>query len=327
MRIENVVIPSEMIGAPPGYPAEIPLAEVNRKFRELLGPFEKPSVPLNIRVTGEEFFGDVVRQNVVYDVEPGESVCAYHFFRKNIRPDAPGVLAIHPHGGDDCFPQGKEQCSRPDADDQRNYAFLAALRGFRVLAPDALCFGTRMWKFGFSTGLRYEIMVHSRLCSVNRSLIWKSVWDNSRALEALEALGCPAVGVMGHSGGSTQSYILAAANGKVRAAACFASFATLRHQFYQFRVSHCCYHYIPGMMAAGIDWDQVVALIAPRSVMLIHGSEDEGTPEVVVKAFERRINEAAPGSAVVYCDENCGHDFTMKALNAGLDFLAGKLAL
>jgi len=45
----------------------------------------------------------------------------------------------------------------------------------------------------------------------------------------------PADGSIGWSGGSTQNYILTAVNEKVKAAVCFFSFATLRHQFYQYR--------------------------------------------------------------------------------------------
>jgi len=327
MSEEEYLIPPEMIDPPAGYPADLPLNEVDRRFRALLGPFETPSVPLNVRMTQEEVFGDIVRQKVEYEVEPGETVRAYHLFRKDIAADAPGVLAIHLHGGNDCFPLGKDLCSQPDASDPRNYAYIAALRGFRVLAPDALCFGERVSKFGWSKGHWDEIVQHTRLCSLGHSLAWKSVWDNSRALEVLEQFGASRLGVMGHSGGSTQSYILASVNRKVQAAACFASFLTLRHQYYQYKLTHCFYHFIPGMMAAGLDWDQVAALIAPRSIMMIYGDQDVGTPEPIVQAFKKRIDEADPHAAEVYCDRGCDHYFTMDALNAALDFLGRKLSL
>ena len=76
--------------------------------------------------------------------------------------------------------------------------------------------------------------------------------DNSRALEMLEQLGGQPPGRHRHFRRQHAGYILAAANEKVPATSrCYASFATLRHQFYQYRLCHCLYHYIPGMVAAG----------------------------------------------------------------------------
>jgi len=101
-----------------------------------------------------------------------------------------------------------------------------------------------------------------------------SCWDNARALDVLEQFGAPAFGAMGWSGGRTQAYILAAADERVSAAACFFSFMTLRHQFYQHRCCHCLYHFIPGMVAEGIDWDQVVATTEPRKLFFGWGGKD-----------------------------------------------------
>jgi len=96
------------------------------------------------------------------------------------------------------------------------------------------------------------VNIQNELTSKDRSLAWKSVWDNSRGIEVLNALGAGTIGTIGWSGGSTQAYILAAANKKVEAAACFFSFLTLRHQFYRYRLYHCFYHFIPGMMQVGL---------------------------------------------------------------------------
>ena len=142
----------------------------------------------------------------------------------------------------------------------------------------------------------------------------------------LEHLGARRLGVIGLSGGSTQSYILAAANDKVRAAACYASFATLRHQFYRYRLVHCLYHYIPGMVKAGIDWDQVVATAAPRALFIEHGGLDVGTPEPMFRAFvtaieNRCAGEHLPPSLTAFDEPQAKHGVTEPGLRAGLDFL------
>ncbi len=326
-------IPDKMIGNPDNYPERLSHEEVEKRFRKLLGEFETPSVPLNIRTTKEvELEGGIIRQRIEYDVEPGESVPAYLLFRKNLPEDAPGMLSIHAHGGDNIFPHGKAYHCHPDKDDPTQYSYIAALRGFRVLAPDALCFGERQSKFGFDQNYYDEVNSHAELCGKGKHLAWKSVWDNSRAIETLEALGCKNTGAMGWSGGSTQAYILASVNRKVKASACFFSYLTLRHQFYQFRCKHCLYHFIPGMMQAGIDWDQVAALIPPRKIFLAWGALDfSGTPKPMYRAFVEAIRNRAlelgiADSPATFEDHEIGHRLTMPILNAAMEFLHQELS-
>ena len=324
-------IPRELVGCPPGYPQDLPADEVRRRFLGVLGEFVEPSVPLSVAVTEEtELPGGVVRERIEYDVAHGDRVPAYHLFRHDLAADAPGVLSIHGHGGDQIFPVGKAYHCHPRADDPIQYSYHAALAGLRVLAPDALCFGERQARWGYARALFDEINAHAELCARGLSLAWKSVWDNSRAIEVLEHLGARRVGVIGLSGGSTQGYLLAAVNEKVCAAACYASFATLRHQFYQYRLCHCLYHFIPGMVDAGIDWDQVVALAAPRPLFLERGGLDEGTPEPMFRAFvtaiERRCaREGLAPSVTAFEEPQVGHAVTEAGLRAGLAFLAAHL--
>jgi dienelactone hydrolase len=325
-------IPENMIGKPDGYPEKIAAPEIAKRFKRLLGKFETPSVPLNIKVIGEtELPGGIVKQKIEYYVEPGESVPALHLFRKGLPGNAPGVLSIHGHGGDQIFPFGQEYHCHPKPDDPMQYSYIAALAGFRVLAPDALCFGERQSKFGYAVNFHDEIITHAELTGRGKSLAWKSVWDNSRAIEALESFGCASIGAIGWSGGSTQAYILASVNRKVKASVCFFSFATLRHQFYQYRCCHCLYHYIPGMIRAGIDWDQVVALIPPRKIFLAWGALDEGTPEPAYRAFADAIQrrcEKENFKDVLYLHEepDKGHEITMPMLQNAIQFLKTSLS-
>lgn len=326
-------IPDNFIGIPDDYPTDLTYVEIKKIFKKLLGETKLPSCSLKLKVTDEvELAGNIIRQRVEYDVGNGEIVPAFHLFNKNIASDAPGVLSIHGHGGDDIFPVGKAFHCHPDSTDPMQYSYIAALNGFRVLAPDALCFGERKAKWGYSSNFFDEIVTHAELTSKGKSLAWKSVWDNSRAIEVLEQLRAKSIGVIGWSGGSTQAYILAAANEKVKAAACFFSFLTLRHQFYKYRCCHCLYHYIPGMVDAGVDWDQVVALTAPRKLFLGWGALDEGTPEPMYRAFtdaiEKRCKkEALPQSVFTYEEVDKGHDITKDMLETAMQFLTNNLIM
>jgi dienelactone hydrolase len=318
----KTIIPEKPMKKSPGYPLDIKAAEIDRRFRKVLGEFESPSVPLRLKVTGQvELKGGIIRQRLEYDVDKGERVSAYHLFKKGLPENAPGVLSIHGHGGEGIFPVGKAFHCHPVKDDPIQYSYLAALAGFRVLAPDALCFGERQPKWGYATKFYDEIAAHEELACQGKSLAWKSVWDNSRALEVLESRGCKSMGVIGWSGGSTQAYILASVNKKVQASVCFFSFMTLRHQFNQYRLCHCLYHYIPGMMKAGIDWDQVVSLIPPRKIFMAWGAKDEGTPEPMYKAFCDAIRKRDKKSLTVFEELERGHEITMPMLENALGFL------
>ena len=324
--MNTTTIPKEFTGIPKGYPEKISRDEVEKRFKSLLGDFETPSCPLNLRVTDEtELSEGVIRQRVEYNVEPGETVSAIHLFKRGIPEDAPGVLSIHGHGGNDIFPVGKEFHCHPDDKDPIQYSYIAALKGFRVLAPDALRFGERQAQWGYGSLFMDEMIAHVELCGRGKSLAWKSVWDNSRAIEVLEKLGSKSIGTIGWSGGSTQAYILASVNKKVKAAACFFSFCTLRHQFYQYRLWHCLYHYIPGMVKAGIDWDQIVALIPPRKIFLGWGAKDEGTPEPMYRAFCDAISARDEKSLTVFEEHDRGHEITKPMLEAALGFLKREL--
>ena len=313
------------------YPLDIKVDEIERRFRKVLGEFEVPSVPLKLKITGQTILkGGIVRQLVEYDVDKGERVSAYHLFKKDLPRNAPGVLSIHGHGGDDIFPVGKDFHCHPDKTDPKQYSYLAALAGLRVLAPDALCFGERQAKWGYSTKFFDEIAAHEELVCQGKSLAWKSVWDNSRALEVLESFGCKSMGAIGWSGGSTQAYILAAVNKKVRASVCFFSFMTLRHQFNQYRCCHCLYHYIPGMMKAGIDWDQVVSLIPPRKIFLGWGALDAGSPKIMYRSFinaieKRRKKESFDKCVYLHEEHEKGHEITMQMMERAMRFFKANL--
>ena len=142
---------------PAGYPEQVPSEEVGRRFRELLGETEPASVPLNLQVTEETVLpGDIIRQRVTYEVEPGEIVPAYHLFRQGLAGDAPGVLAIHAHGGEEMMKAGKDSCCEGTSDPWQ-YSYHAARAGFRVLTPDALCFGERQAQWGYASHFMYEV--------------------------------------------------------------------------------------------------------------------------------------------------------------------------
>jgi hypothetical protein len=133
-------------------PAESVAATMNRRrpmaysasmgyFREimagLLGRWPEPG-PLEARVEERVDLGDVVRERVSYNVEPGERAPAYLFVPRGLRPGErrAGVFAHHQHAGQ--FHLGKSEVAGLAGNPEQAYALDLARRGYIVLAPDAI---------------------------------------------------------------------------------------------------------------------------------------------------------------------------------------------
>jgi len=309
--------------------------EARERFLQILGPLGPPTVPLNVRKASAPVdLGDGLRQEkLTYEVDVAESVPAYLYTHEG-NERRPAVIALHPHGGDTIFPLGKEYVCKPSMADTGAYAYRLARAGFVVLAPDSLCFGERREFSGFSKNLMYEVVRTMELMGRGRSLTWKNTWDIMRAVDLLQSLPMVAperIGLIGHSGGSIQTYIAMPCDERIRAAVALQSFITLRHQFYSYRLCHCLYPYVPNIVTAGIDYDQLVASIVPRKLFMGWGRYDDGTPRVMMQAFVDAIEAESKRQNVESCVElfvsEGGHDITEQMLDSAIAFLRRELAL
>ena len=79
------------------------------------------------------------------------------------------------------------------------------------------------------------------------------------------------------------------------------------------------------MMKAGLDWDQVVSLIAPRKVFLGWGAKDEGTPEPMYRVFCDAVRSKDEKSLMVFEEPDRGHEITMPMLQNALGFFKANL--
>ena len=310
-------------------------AEARKRFLKILGPLSPRRTPLNLKHSGNllDLGGGLRQEKIWYDVEPGETVPAYLFTHAG-RSKRPGIVALHPHGGDNIFPIGKDYVCEPSPTNTGAYAYRLARAGFVVLAPDSLCFGERREGTGYSRNFFYEIIRTMELFGRGSSLTWKNTWDIARAIDVMETLPqvqAGAIGLIGHSGGSIQSYIAAACDQRVKATVALQSFITLRHQFYSYRLCHCLYPYLPNIITAGVDYDQLVASIVPRKIFLGWGEKDDGTPEVMTRAFVDAIEKESRRQKVESCVElftSPGpHDITPEMLAASIAFLHRHLGL
>jgi hypothetical protein len=103
----------------------------------------------------------------------------------------------------------------------------------------------------------------------------------------------------------------------------------MRHQLWGYRLAHCLYPYVPRLIATGVDYDQLVASIVPRKLFMGWGRKDDGTPEVMTRAFFDAVEAESVRQGVEGCVElfasDAGHMPTPEMMDAAFAFLHGEL--
>lgn len=252
--------------------------------------------------------GDVTRERVTYQVEPGERVPAYLFLpsRLSAGERRAGIFAHHQHAGQ--FHLGKSEVAGLAGNPEQAYALELAKRGHVVLAPDAIAFEERgayegrleepadRTKAGPGAGQQRERFEFTKRILNGSCLQTKMVWDMQRGLDYLvsrpevdaERLGC-----IGHSLGGQQTLFLAALDPRVKAAvsSCgFASMATVLRD----GINHNFGAYVPDWLSHG-DGGDLLGAAAPCAFLAFNGEADrifpiDGVQETFTVA--RKVYEA-----------------------------------
>ncbi|MEM4688549.1 MAG: acetylxylan esterase [Thermofilaceae archaeon] len=247
---------------------------------------------LNARVVARRRKRGYVVENVVFESRPGFLVTGNLYLPEGRGPH-PAVLKLHGH-----YPRGKHE--------HHVQAIGAALAraGIATLAIDMVGYGDR-WFQGHREGVW--------LLAVGMSLPGLILWDNIRALDYLESrddIDSTRIGVTGSSGGGNQTMYLAALDERVKVAVPVASAEVLEDQV----VSGRCYcECVPGMLRFANASD-VLALIAPRPLMIVVGVYDEVFPVLRARRAYlrvRRIYEMLGAlDKLAYVEVYAGHGYT-----------------
>ncbi|MDR8392725.1 dienelactone hydrolase family protein [Aliifodinibius sp. S!AR15-10] len=127
-------------------------SQARAKMNELLA-FNPESAPLNTEILETEHRDGYTQYLVRYNLNTLQKTEAYLLIPDNLEEPAPAVVALHDHGGFYYF--GKEKHNRTDDQpkilkeyvqklyDGRYYADELAKRGYVVLSPDAIFFGSQ----------------------------------------------------------------------------------------------------------------------------------------------------------------------------------------
>ena len=238
-----------------------------------------PRCDLQVQKVDEIQLDDIVREELRYQLEPGEWVKGYVARPVDVTGPLPGVVALHSHGGN--YPVGKGEifltCDPDPGREFYGWGYELARRGYVVICQDQLCFEDRSWvnTRGISPGGLHEQFESFSRAAAGRTLMGKLAYDTSRAVDVLGArddVDVQRIGVMGHSGGGSQSFVACAYDPRVTVAVLNCGIASATASIRDTRTSSLT-SLVPGVTQFG-DLAAVVAAMAPRAVLIVNGSED-----------------------------------------------------
>lgn len=257
-------------------------------LRSLLGEFPEPCSPAGETIERVDL-GEVGREKVRFQVEPGEWALGYLFVPREQRASGAAMLCLHQHAGQ--FHLGKSEPAGLDGNPQQHYALELARRGYVTFTFDFVCFEDR--RHATLEGANYERFEFTRRVCAGSSLQAKMTSDAMRALDYLAArpeVDASRLGCVGHSLGGQQTLFLAALDERVQAAisSCgFASYATI----FRDAINHNFSAYVPGILRYG-DLGDVLALVAPRAFRLSVGNADRIFPFDGIRDSVERASRA-----------------------------------
>jgi dipeptidyl aminopeptidase/acylaminoacyl peptidase len=271
---------------------ELKRRQIRAQLLTLLGRLPpRPKSP-KVNIVFQENREDYRVEKFVFDNEAGAAVPGYILLPKDVSEKKPAILFCHWHGGE--YAIGKEELFQarhtPEAPGPR-----LARKGFIVLGIDAYCFGERN---GQGPGGPKEAGSDGEM-SASKFNLWvgRTLWgmilrDDLIALDYLVSrpeVDPTRIGVTGISMGATRSWWLMALDERIKtgvAVACLTRYQNLiDHEALK---AHGIYYFVPDLLTH-FDTEAVVALIAPRPVLFMTGSEDVGSPVDGIRAIESAV--------------------------------------
>jgi dienelactone hydrolase len=298
-------------------------------------------------------------EHVSFQTTPDLRVPAFVLIPKNVRLPAPGIVALHDHGG--FYLWGKEKILAEDGEHPvltefrkqyyggRSIAAELARQGYVVIVIDMFYWGERRLMYDADPAplrdrsrdlSRPDIDAFHRRCQQSEQLVarglytagasWPGVmiWDDLRTVDYLAQrpeVDAKRLACVGLSVGGYRSFVLAALDPRIKAAVAvgwMTSYPKMvrRHVINSIGLTF----HIPGLYH-DLDFPDLAALIAPRAVMVINGSRDGLFPQDGVKDAFQKIEACYKKAG--YPDRqscrlyNAPHEFNLEMQPAAWDWL------
>jgi dienelactone hydrolase len=309
--------------------------KIRAQLWTLLGKLPpRPSRP-EVAILSREDRGEYLLERFQFNNGAGATVPGYLLLPKQTSGKAPAILYCHWHGGE--YEIGKEEVFRADHTPQQPGPVLAA-RGFAVMAIDAYCFGERNGQGPggpLEKGGAGELTASKFNLWLGRTLWGMILRDDLMALDYLcsrPEIDQARIAVTGMSMGATRSWWLMALDERINtgvAVACLTRYQNLiQHQGLKY---HGIYYYVPGILNH-FDTEAVVALIAPRPLLLMNGDKDEGSPADGIRIIEDKVRSVYQLYDAKNTLENAlypglGHEYTPQMWNRTLSWFDQQLTV
>ena len=278
---------------------------------------------------------DIRRFSVTYEDAPGEAVRAWLLLPPGDGP-FPGVVACHQHN-DEYF-VGKSEAAGLYGPESAAFARTLCRAGFAVLCPDLPGFEERrpaeyerranpfLEGGAYERHLFIDCLLHgSTLQALDLACLTRAV----DVLCAQPETDGARIGVCGHSLGGQEALWLGWFDARVKAVA--ASCGAARIRDLQARcINHNYAMYLPGLLDAGLDMDDVLRTLCPKPLLLCQGELDTIFPIDSVRAMAQSARteyeaQGCPERLKLLFDGGAAHRFTPAMQRAAAEFLAAWL--
>jgi len=241
-------------------------AAIDRTWREFLGQLDvdraEPPVP---EVVEEDTVGDVIRQLVRYDAEPGVATEAYILAPRHRNGRLPGAIVFHT-----TTPESIRQPAGLSDVPEKHFGLALARRGFVAFCPRNFLWPETTRMAGQEETRRFRAR-HPRALGMAKML-----FDGQVALDILAArpdVDAARIGCIGHSLGAKETLYLAAFDARIRAAV--SSEGGIGTTMSNWDAE---WYLGSGIRQPGFarEHHELLALIAPRPFLLVGGDSADG---------------------------------------------------
>ena len=283
--------------------------------------YAPPPVPPAAQLIQREDRGDYVQEYITFHTTPDIRVPAYVLIPKKATLPAPGIVALHCHGG--FYIWGKEKLLKSDREHPalteykqelyhgRSIASELARHGYVVVVIDAFYWGERRMVLDDDPASYRERsqMTKEDVAKFNRrsqegeqlvarslftaGITWPGValWDDLRTVDYLASrpeVDPARLGCVGLSMGGYRSFLLAALEPRIKVAVDVGWMTSFGAQIKRHVVNTIGLSFHIAGLYRYLDLPDLAALIAPRALLVINGSKDSlFAPEGVRAAFEK----------------------------------------
>ena len=283
--------------------------------------YAPPPVAPAANVIRREDRGDYVQEYLTFQTTPDLRVPAYVLIPKKAKLPAPGIVALHCHGG--FYVWGKDKLVEVDNEHPalteykqelyqgKSIATELVRRGNVVIIVDALYWGERRMLLDEDPPsyrdpqrmTKADVADFNRRSQQNEQLVARSLfaagitwpgvllWDDLRTVDYLASrpeVDAQRLGCVGLSLGGYRSFLLAALDPRIKVAVDVGWMTSFASQIRRHVIHTIGFTFHIAGLYRYLDLPDLAALIAPRALLVINGAKDSlFAPEGVRAAFEK----------------------------------------